>query len=130
MSRSTNQAVEVEGVWVSIDQVEYHPELPARAEQPYPFVYFITIHNDSDRVVQLTHRKWVVTDATGEKYILEGEAIVGKKPRLEPGEVFSYNSYHVIGSDSVAAGSYHGTDEFGQRLFVRIPPFELKVPTA
>ncbi|MCG3150691.1 MAG: Protein ApaG [Verrucomicrobiae bacterium] len=130
MGRTPKQAVEVAGLWVSIDRVEYHPELPARVEQPYPLVYFITIHNDSDRTVRLTHRKWIVTDAAGEKYILEGEAIVGKKPRLEPGEIFSYNSYHIIGSDSIAEGSYHGVDEFDNRIFVRIPPFALTVPAA
>ncbi|MEI6084440.1 MAG: ApaG domain [Verrucomicrobiota bacterium] len=128
MAFPNTPAVEIDGLWVSIDQVEYHPELPARPEQPHPFVYFITIHNDSERTVNFTHRKWVVTDAAGEKYVLEGEAIVGKRPRLEPGGTFSYNSYHVTGSDSVAEGSYHGTDESGQRIFVRIPPFEMKVP--
>lgn len=118
----------VKGLRVTIDNIVYHPELPAEPERPYPFVYFITIHNDSDRSVTLRKRKWVVTDMFGDKIVVEGDGIVGKKPRLEPGDRFEYNSYHIIGTDSVAEGSYHGEDEDGRRIFVKIPPFQMRVP--
>jgi ApaG protein len=54
--------------------------------------------------------------------------VVGKFPRLEPGEEFSYNSYHTIGADSVAEGAYIGVTGEGMPVFVRIPPFEMKAP--
>jgi ApaG protein len=119
---------QVEGLHVTIDNIVYHPELPAETERPYPFVYFITIHNDSDRTVTLRKRKWVITDMHGDKVVVEGDGIVGKKPRLEPGERFEYNSYHIVATDSVAEGSYHGVDGDGRRIFVRIPPFQMRVP--
>jgi ApaG protein len=120
--------LELPGLEVSLDALEYHPELPAQVDRPFPFVYFITIRNNSDRAVTLLKRKWVVTDSFGDKTVVEGDGIVGQKPRLEPGEAFSYNSYHIIGSDSVAEGSYHGVDDDGQRVFTRIPRFTLTAP--
>lgn len=93
-------------------------------------VYFITIHNDSDTTVTLLKRKWVVTDAHGDKIVVEGDRIVGHQPHLEPGEKFSYNSYHIIGTDSVAEGSFHGVDADGRRIFVKIPWFVMRVPVS
>lgn len=123
-----SNSIELAGLSVNIDAVEYHPELPASEDKPYSFVYFITIQNNSDRTVTLRARKWVVTDKWADKLIIEGEGIVGAKPCLAPGEHFTYNSYHIIGFDSIAEGSYHGVDDCGRRVFVKIPPFEMKVP--
>ncbi len=74
-------------------------------------------------------RKWVVTDARGETIVVEGDGVVGELPRLRPGERFSYNSYHVIGADSVAEGSFLGLSEDGDPFVVRIPPFEMRAPS-
>jgi ApaG protein len=120
---------ELEGLIVTIDDLQYHPELPAEPDRPHPIVYFITIRNESDRTVTLLKRKWVVTDAFGDKIVVEGDGIVGKKPRLEPGDSFTYNSYHIIAVDSVAEGSYHGVDDDGRRIFVKIPRFSMSVPS-
>ena len=38
----------------------------------------------------------------GSQLVIEGDKIVGDTPRLEPGEEFSYNSYHVAGCDAIA----------------------------
>ncbi len=75
-------------------------------------------------------RKLVVTDAGGETIVVEGDGVVGKFPRLEPGEHFSYNSYHTIGSDSVAEGAYIGVTADATPVLVRIPRFEMKSPGA
>jgi len=123
-----NKALELPGLAVRVEALEYHPELPAEADRPFPFVYFIRIVNDSQHTVTFRARKWVVTDKHGDRIVVEGEGIVGKKPTLRPGEEFEYNSYHIIGTDSVATGSYHGVDDQGRHVFVRIPPFKLTVP--
>lgn len=119
---------ELQGLRVIIDDVLYAPHLDAPPERPYPFIYFLTIANGSEDTVTIKGRKWVVTDAEGQTIVVEGDGVVGKFPRLEPGERFSYNSYHVIGSDSVAEGSFIGAKEDGQPVTVRIPPFEMRVP--
>ena len=121
---------ELEGLHVTVDRVAFMPHLNASEDRPFPFVYFITIHNDSEETVTIKGRKWVVTDARGETLVVEGDGVVGKFPRLEPGEEFSYNSYHTIGADSVAEGAYIGVTEDGVAVLTRIPPFELKVPAS
>lgn len=119
---------ELDGLRVMIDKVVYMPHLEAPADRPYPFVYFITIRNDSDETVTIKGRKWVVTDSLGKRVVVEGDGVVGKFPCLAPGEKFSYNSYHVIGTDSVAEGAFIGVSESGGPVITRIPKFEMRVP--
>ena len=119
---------ELEGLRVTVDRVVYVPHLDAPADKPHPFVYFITIHNDSAVAVTIRGRKWVVTDSQGEKLVVEGDGVVGKCPRLLSGESFTYNSYHTIGRDSVAEGAFFGNTEEGEAVFTRIPAFSLRVP--
>jgi ApaG protein len=119
---------QINGLQVTIDRVVYVPTLEAPPDRPYPFVYFITIDNQSAETVTIRGRKWVVTDMTGQQIVVEGDGVVGEFPRLCPGEQFSYNSYHVIGTNSVADGAFLGVSENGDPFVVRIPRFEMKVP--
>jgi ApaG protein len=113
---------------VTIDKIVYMPTLEAPPDRPYPFVYFITIDNQSLETITIRGRKWVITDQLGQKIVVEGDGVVGEYPHLRPGERFSYNSYHVIGSDSVAEGAFIGISEQGTPFIVRIPRFEMRVP--
>ncbi len=115
---------------MTVDRVTFVPHLDAPVERPFPFVYFITIHNESEETVTIKGRKWVVTDVRGDTIVVEGDGVVGKTPRLEPGGHFSYNSYHTIGADSAAEGAFFGLTEGGAPVFVRIPRFEMKVPAS
>ena len=118
---------ELEGLKVRVDDVVYMPTLEAPPEKPHPFVYFISIHNDSTERVTILGRKWVVTEGE-EKLVVEGEGVVGQKPNLAPGDHFSYNSYHVVAFDAVATGAFFGKTESGEQVFVRIPDFRMQVP--
>jgi len=120
---------ELPGLTASLDKLCYHhggASLPP--DKPHAFVYFVSIHNASDRTVTLLGRKWVVVHADGTRLVIEGDKIVGETPRLAPGEQFSYNSYHVTGCDAAAHGSFHGVDEHGDRVHVILPPFEMNIP--
>jgi len=119
---------ELPGLRVNIDQVVYMPDLDAPADRPHPFVYFLTIVNESDETVTIKGRKWVVTDEENNKLVVEGDGVVGRFPRLEPGESFSYNSCHVIATDSAAEGALIGLSEDGIPVIVRIPRFTMDVP--
>ena len=121
---------ELDGLRVTVDRVTFMPQLQAPEDRPFPFVYFITIHNDSAETVTIKGRKWVVTDTRGETIVVEGDGVVGKFPRLGTGEHFSYNSYHTIGADSTANGAYIGVTDDGTPVLARIPTFEMKVPAA
>ncbi len=111
-----------------MERVVYDPDLPASSDQPHPFIYYITIRNESDRVVTVKGRKWVVRGEDGQITAVEGDGVVGCFPRLEPGESFSYNSYHTTSGCAVAEGAYLGVDEAGKAVLAKIPPFELIPP--
>lgn len=119
---------ELDGLRATIDRVVFMPHLDAPEDRPWPFVYFITIHNDSPENVQIKGRKWVVTDADDQRVVVEGDGVVGKFPHIAPGESFSYNSYHVIASNSVAEGAFFGVTDAGEPVFTRIPSFKMRVP--
>jgi ApaG protein len=119
---------ELDGLSVTVDRVAYMPNLDAPPDKPFPFVYFITIHNASTEAVTIRGRKWVVVEMSGETVVVEGDGVVGKTPRIEPGSSFSYNSYHVIATDSVAEGAFIGITEKGQPVVVKIPQFEMQSP--
>lgn len=119
------------GLVARLDKLVYHhggKTLPP--DKPHAFVYFITLHNGSERTVTLLGRKWVVRHEGGDQLVVEGDKIVGETPRLAPGEQFSYNSYHITGGNARAFGSFHGVDDLGRRIHVVLPPFDLVVPEA
>ncbi len=117
------------GLTVRLDDLRYQrggPNVPP--ETPHVFIYFLTIENRSDRAVKLLGRKWIITDVEGETLVVEGDKIVGEEPELIPGEHFSYNSFHIGSCDATARGSFHGQDQFGNKIHCLIPPFDLKIP--
>ena len=119
---------EWKGLEVRVDDVLYMPTLDAPRDRPHPVVYFISIHNFSPVAVTIRGRKWVIEEPGGETTVVEGEGVVGQTPQIEPGGHFSYNSYHVVAGDSLAAGAFFGETAEGDWIFTRIPPFRLIVP--
>ncbi len=116
------------GLVAFVDRVEYLPTLPAPVDRPFPFGYAITIRNQSPRALTVRALKWVVKDLLrGTSHVTEGDGVVGRCPRLEPGQSFSYESYHVVASDSVAEGAFLACDDAGRALVVRLPAFLMKV---
>ena len=120
---------ELKGLKVTVDRVVHQPNVATPPDRPHCFVYFISIHNGSDVAVTIKGRKWVVTDQDGEVTAVEGDGVVGQFPTIEPGERFSYNSFHLLNTRfAVAQGSYLGVDETGRKVLARIPRFEMTVP--
>ena len=119
---------ELKGWNVRVVEVRYMPELEAPAEKPHPFLYAIQIRNESDEVVTLRGRKWVVREDSGDTVVVEGEGVVGEVPRFEKGADFSYNSYHVVAESATVQGAYFGETDEGEKVFARIPEFRLQVP--
>jgi ApaG protein len=119
---------EYDGLRVRVDDVVYMPSLDSPPDKPHPFVYFISIHNDSAVPVTIRGRKWVVREDGGEVTVVEGEGVVGQSPIIEPGGHFSYNSYHVVAGGATVAGAFFGETATGEWVFTRIPEFRLEVP--
>lgn len=123
-----SEFIELPGLRVTVDRVVYYPDAETPEDRPHCFAYFITIHNDSDVTVTIKGRKWVVTNERGEVTAVEGDGVVGEFPKIEPGESFSYNSFHLNDTNrAVAEGSYIGMDERGRKVLTRIPRFEMKI---
>jgi ApaG protein len=125
----SSQPKELPGLRVTVDKVIYtqHPSAPP--DRPHCFVYYVTIHNDSERVVTIQRRKWVIKDEGNDLVVVEGDGVVGQTPTIIPGDNFSYNSFHLMAARSaVAEGAYLGQDEDGNPVVVRIPKFEMRVP--
>lgn len=119
---------EFDAIHVSVDDVVHMPGLEAPAEKPHPFVYFISIHNRSQAPVTIRGRKWVVCEDGGETTVVEGAGVVGQNPLIQPGDHFSYNSYHVVAHSALVSGAFFGETADGEWVFARIPEFRLEVP--
>ena len=125
----TQKPLLLPGFTVTLDRLVYDPTIVASFEKPYTFVYFITIHNQSDRALTVKGRKWIVKEvATGQVMALEGDGVIGCFPYLKEGEIFSYNSCHTTAGLAVAEGAYLAVTDKGEAVIAKIPAFELAPP--
>jgi ApaG protein len=126
---SQTELMELPGLKVTVDRLLYQRLKTEQSEKPHSFIYFISIHNNSEVAVTIRGRKWVVTHDDGSVLVVEGDGVVGETPTIQPGGKFSYNSRHIIGTDSaMAEGAYLGVDDCGRRVMMRIPKFRMEVP--
>lgn len=126
---STSTPTELVGLRVTIDKLVYRRLPVTSGERPHSFVYFVSIHNDSDVSVTIKGRKWVVTHSDGQVLVVEGDGVVGQMPTIPPSGKFSYNSQHLISTpQATAEGAYLGVDENDRPVVTRIPKFQMVVP--
>jgi ApaG protein len=116
-------------------KVTVSPEFMAERSEPeegrYFWAYTIEIANEGDRVVQLTHRSWKITDANGRREDVQGPGVVGEQPTLKPGGTFRYTSGCPLNTPSgIMVGTYRMVDESGEPFEVAIPAFSLDSPHA
>ncbi|MFH5834087.1 Co2+/Mg2+ efflux protein ApaG [Halalkalibaculum sp. DA3122] len=96
-------------------------------ERKHVFVYFITIRNRGEGSLQLLKRHWLIQDSIGQTYEVDGDGVVGKRPIIEPGTSFEYNSSCVLKSYSGVMEGYYVMEheEYGT-IKVNIPRFALR----
>ena len=110
---------------------KFLPEHSDPEEARYFWSYTIEIANAGDATVQLTHRHWLITDATGRREEVRGPGVVGEQPTLRPGEAFRYTSGCPLSTPSgIMVGTYRMVDESGRAFEVQIPAFSLDSPHA
>ena len=126
---TTSEAV-TQGVRVEVS-ARYSPEHSEPQSSRWFFLYTVLIANESEREVQLINRSWTIVDGTGKTQEVHGAGVVGKQPRLEPGESFEYTSGCPM---ATPFGSMHGSYEMqrgdGSRFEAEIGLFELRQPNA
>lgn len=120
-ARTHNILVQVESTFL--------PERSNPLQRHFFFSYRIRIANESDTVVQLLSRHWVITDANGEVEEVVGPGVVGEQPVLAPGEAFEYTSFCPLPTPfGTMRGSYRMVTESGDDFDVEIAEFELSQP--
>lgn len=115
---------------IKVDVSTRHlPDHPANTDEKYAFAYQIVITNGSDMPVQLISRYWLITDGSGKKSEVQGEGVIGKQPKIAPGENFEYTSGAVIDTPvGTMEGYYQMQTEDGDMFKVPIDVFTLAVP--
>lgn len=114
-----------------MDSIEISPRPAYLGKQHghFAFAYEITITNRMDVPVRLLNRHWVITHANGHIEEVRGEGVVGEKPRLRPGESFTYSSGALIPTPNGSmAGSYEFATDRGDLIEAPIPEFVLASP--
>lgn len=124
MSTAVTQGIRVT---VQPRYLEEHSEPRAKR---YVFAYTVTITNEGDGPVQLVSRHWIITDGDGEVEQVRGEGVVGKQPRIAPGESHEYSSFCPLPTPVGAMqGSYRMVRPDGTSFDATIAPFSLAVPS-
>jgi len=116
------------GILVEVES-NYVPERSEPLRRRWFFAYHIRIANQSDEVVQLISRQWIITDAHGEVEEVVGPGVVGEQPTLAPGEAFDYTSFCPLPTPfGTMRGSYQMVTRDGEAFEVEIATFELSQP--
>jgi len=107
----------------------FNPENSNLNAGVYLYTYKITLRNRGKESVQLLKRHWIIVDGLGRREDVQGDGVVGQKPRIHPGESFEYTSYCPLPTPSgTMKGSYTFVNTQGQQFEVLIPEFYLKDP--
>jgi len=118
------------GVRVSVKPA-YWPERSSPEAGHFAFTYTVEIQNISERPVQLKSRHWVITDANGRVEEVRGEGVVGKQPKLGPGERFEYTSWAMLRTPfGTMRGSYVMSWMGGETFEAKVAEFPLTQPHA
>jgi ApaG protein len=90
----------------------------------FAFSYQVSIENQSKDSVQLTSRHWEIYDALNQNEVVDGEGVVGKKPVIKPGEIYTYSSGCLLNSPIGAMKGY-----FNMINFTSTKSFKVIIPT-
>ncbi len=108
---------------------EFVPERSDPQNSEFFFAYHVTIENHGSEPVQLISRHWVITDGMGKEQEVRGPGVVGKQPRLMPGEAFEYSSACPLSTQIGSMyGTYKMTTDRGESFEAEIAPFTLAIP--
>lgn len=119
-----------EGVRITVKPA-YWPERSTPEAGTFAFTYTVEIANVGTEPVQLKRRHWIITDANGHVEDVKGEGVVGKQPKLGPGERFEYTSWAQLKTPfGTMRGTYLMARPDGATFEARINEFVLTQPHA
>ena len=114
-------------------QINVIPTFIAEKSAPqndyYFFAYEVEVHNLGSEEVQLISRHWIIRDGNKRERFINGEGVIGQRPKIESGDHFSYQSFCPL---STPTGNMRGKYEFqtlsGKKFWVSIPLFFFRTP--
>lgn len=102
------------------------PDRTAPNADQYFYGYHIRIANEGARTATLEWRYWTITDALGHEQHISGPGVVGKQPRLSPGEHFEYTSFCPLTTAfGQMEGRYRMVEASGASFEIAVGPFSL-----
>jgi ApaG protein len=118
------------GITVEV-RSSFLPERSDPRQSQYFFTYQIAISNEGDVPARLVARHWLITDGHGRIEHVQGPGVVGKQPRLLPGERHEYQSFCPLPTAIGAMrGTYRMIRDDGTAFDAEIAEFALEVPDA
>ncbi len=106
--------------------------LPAHSEPTahrWLFAYTVTLVNLGSAPAKLLSRHWEIADADGNREEVDGDGVVGRQPRIEPGEGFRYSSFCILKTPHGSMrGTYRMVRDDGASFDAAIAPFALVPP--
>lgn len=105
------------------------PEHSDVEKKNFFWAYHIRITNEGETPATLLSRHWIITNGIGYVEEVKGPGVVGKQPRILPGETFEYTSMCPLRTQyGTMEGTYHMRADDGATFNVDINPFTLFVP--
>lgn len=116
-----------EGIRVVV-RPSYDPDRSDAAKPEHVFLYKIRITNEGPQPAQLLARRWLIVDAQSRRNQVEGEGVVGRQPRIEPGQTFEYESWCPLRTAwGTMEGAFTMRRDDGERFDVTVARFYLAV---
>ncbi len=105
------------------------PEQSDPENKRYVFAYTVIIRNLGKGSAKLLRRHWLITDADGKQYQIDGEGVVGVQPNIAAYDEYTYSSGTVIETPvGIMQGHYVMENAQGDPFHVEIAPFRLAIP--
>ena len=124
MYTATTRAIEV------TVRPQYLPDQSNPEKSQFVWAYRVRIENKGTETVQLRSRHWKITDGLGRLQEVRGPGVVGKTPKLRPGDAFEYTSGTPLATPSgIMGGTYQMVSESGENFDIEIPTFSLDMPS-
>ena len=97
----------------------------------YIWAYHIRITNRTSEEIQLESRYWRILDENGDVQEIEGEGVVGEKPKISSSGSYQYSSgVHLKYPSGIMMGKYYMKNlSNNQKFEIKIPNFSLDIPS-
>jgi ApaG protein len=108
----------------------YVPEQSNPDQRLYVFEYQVQVRNIEGKPASLRSRHWAIVDELGRIDDVRGEGVVGRQPRLEPGQTFVYKSFCRLPTPwGTMEGEFQMEGDDGEWFEIKVGRFYLVAPT-